>query len=618
MCGISGIVGDFFSTEQLEAMVYVQRHRGPDDFGIYINGDNTVGLGHNRLSIIDISSAGHQPMSSYDGRLWIVLNGEVYNYVELRAELSDYPFQSQSDTEVVLAAYERWGEKCVEYFIGMFAFAIWDERQKKLFCARDRLGIKPFYYVIDGRKFIFSSEIKALLSAGWPAKTNDRIIYDYLAYGMYEHTAETFFNGVYSLEPGHTLVWNGKQINIQTYWDLAYIIANQNEPNETPKDWCEELEALLTDSVRLRLRSDVPVGVHLSGGFDSSMLIAFLAELVNPRGIIEAFTAAYGDKSYDETEYAVEVVRSLKINMNFNKIDFDPAKFWEIAKYAQWHQEQPFGGVSTLSYWNMEKSAREKGIIVLLEGQGGDELFGGYTYYIADHASDLQSSGRHEELKSFVEKYSEIHGIKPDILWERIKKMQNASSMSYQDGSSYLRPECLTESFSSIGRGVAGFPTPSKSRFTNARFRDLRFTKLPRVLRFNDRMSMAFGCELRVPILDHRIVELSFKLPNTLLLEHGLPKWPLREIVKNRLPAEVRLAPKRAVVTPQREWFRSILRDEIKDRLGRSELVKRGYIKGDMAQNLFEEFCVNDSIDNSFFIWQWLNLDLWFEVFKPS
>lgn len=510
------------------------------------------------------------------------------------------------------------GAKCVERFNGMFAFAIWDERQKKLFCARDRLGIKPFYYAVDRGKFMFSSEIKALLSAGWPAKTNDLMIYDYLAYGMYEHTAETFFKGVYSLEPGHTLVWDGQQINIQAYWDLASIIANQQEPVEPPKDWCGELEALLTDSVRLRLRSDVPVGIHLSGGLDSSVLTAFLSEQVNSDNAVEAFTAIYGDDYYDETEHAAKVIQSLKIKVNFNNVKLDPASFWEIARTTQWYQEQPFGGVSTLSYLNMEKSAREKGIIVLLEGQGGDELFGGYAYYIADYASDMQSADRHKELKSFVEKYSKIHGIKPNIMWERINKMQNASGRSYQDGSSYLRPECLTESFCSIGRGAAGFPSPSKSRFTNARFRDLRFTKLPRVLRFNDRMSMAFGCELRVPILDHRIVELSFRLPDMLLFGQGLPKWPLRETVKNRLPTEVRLAPKRAVVTPQREWFRSILRDEIKDRLGRSELVKRGYIKGGMARESFEKFTADNSITNSFFIWQWLNLDLWFEVFKPS
>lgn len=616
MCGIAGIVGSGWSQAHLEAMVAVQHHRGPDDRGLYVSQDHRVGLGHNRLSIIDLSSAGRQPMSNHDGTVWIVFNGEIYNYLELRAQLKDYPYRSRTDTEVILAAYERWEEACVDQFIGMFAFAIWDERKQCLFCARDRIGIKPFYYAVEGKRIVFSSEIKGILATGWPAQVHDAVLYDYLARGLYDHTPETFFEGIYALEPGHILRWEGGRVTTRAYWDLAQFIREHSPPDEAPEDWRDELRALLTDAVRLRLRSDVPVGIHLTGGLDSSSVMALLGETMPEGGRMEAFTGVYGDSRYDETIHSAQVTRSLDVHLNACLLA--PDAFWDVAASTQWHQEQPFGGVATTVYWHMEKAAREKGVIVLLEGQGGDELFGGYAYYLPEHAADLRRAGRDRALTAFVSAYADAHGVARDVMGRRIRAMQHASDRRYQDGSAFLRPHCLTQAFHETAPPPPVFPEPSTSVFTNARFRDIRYTKLPRVLRFNDRMSMAFGCELREPILDHRIVEFSFKLPNSFMIRDGLSKWPLRQALKGRLPDPIRLAPKRAVVTPQREWFRGPFRLDIEQRLRQSHLVAEGYLDGERALQEFRAFCEDPSVNNSFFIWQWLNMDLWFETFHPS
>lgn len=269
-------------------------------------------------------------------------------------------------------------------------------------------------------------------------------------------------------------------------------------------------------------------------------------------------------------------------------------------------------------YWNMEFAAREKGTIVMLEGQGGDELFGGYDYYIGEYATDLKEAGKTQELEHFVSNYARTYKLETAQIWQRIHKIQQNAGRNYQDGSVFLRPECLTSDFRKIGRERVNFKQPSSSAFANARFRDIRYTKLPRVLRFNDRMSMAAGCELRVPILDHRIVEFSFKLPDHLLFKNGLAKWPLRQVIGSRLPDTVRLSPKRAVVTPQREWFRGSLRPEIEERLQNSELIKAGILDGKRVLSAFREYCEDETQDNSFFIWQWLNLELWIQTFRPA
>lgn len=617
MCGISGILGPGWEPSQLTAMIDSLAHRGPDDRGQLVDPAIGLGLGHNRLSILDLSPAGRQPMADASGALHIVFNGEIYNYRELRAELSDYPYRTQTDTEVILAAYRRWGESCVERFNGMFAFALWDGDRRQLFAARDRLGIKPFYFCRQDGCFFFASEIKALLAAGFPARMNREILRDYLLQGWYEHRPETFFEGIRALQPGHTLLYRDGEAHEAPYWELSRIAEESTETFDAGQEtWRERLAELLDDAVRLRLRSDVPVGMHLSGGLDSSALLATLDRLLPAESRLEAFTATFGDARYDEVIHSQKVTGSLDLQLHPAR--FHPDEFWATAERAQWHQEQPFGGVSTLGYWNLEKTARERGITVLLEGQGGDELFGGYAYYQADYVQDLLDTGRQEEVAPFLARCAERQDLSPQQLARNVERMRQSRGKIFQDGSSFLRTECLEEDFSRLGPASPELRLPQTSAFRRARVRDLRYTKLPRVLRFNDRMSMAFGRELRVPLLDHRLVELSFQLPDDLLLHDGHTKWPLRHALAGQLDDQIRLAPKRAVVTPQKEWFRGPLRREIAARLERSELTRLGILNRPRAMAAFDQFTHDPKIENAFYLWQWLNLDLWIETFRVS
>ena len=632
MCGISGILGSAIEPEQLASMVRVLGHRGPDDEGAWLGGDGpdgpSIALGHNRLSILDLSADGHQPMANHDGSLRLVLNGEIYNYLELRQQLSDYPYRSRTDTEVVLAAYERWGTDCLRRFNGMFALALWDDRRRRLFCARDRIGIKPFYYTHHGGRLLFASEIKALLAAGCPAELDSEVLHDYLVEGLYEHTPRTFFRHVQVLQPGHFLLADARGVEKHgveehgveehCYWSLPERVEALGEvaDGDAPADWRQQLGSLLDDSVRLRLRSDVPVGMHLSGGLDSSALLATLDHLMPPGSRFQAFTAVFGDPRYDEAIHADRVTRELSLDLE--RVPFDVADFWTVAQRAQWHQEQPFGGVSTLGYWNMEAMAQRRGITVLLEGQGGDELFGGYAYYLAERVEDLVAAERDDDACQLIRHSAQHLGVSKESLTAKVQRMRRSRGSLFQDGSSFLRTDCLSPDFvASAGTGHR-FELPKASHFRRARVRDLRYSKLPRVLRFNDRMSMAFGRELRVPLLDHRIVEYSFRLDDALLLHDGITKWPLRHILEGRLADDIRLAPKRAVVTPQKEWMRGPLRQEIRHRLEDSRLARRGILDRQRALAAFDDFCRDTTVENAFYLWQWLNVDLWLQTFDVS
>lgn len=603
-------------------MVRAQDHRGPDDHATWSDADGSgrgsVALGHNRLSIIDLSRAGRQPMANGDGSLRLVFNGEIYNYVELRRQLSDYPYRSQSDSEVVLAAYERWGTECLGHFNGMFAMALWDARRRRLFCARDRMGIKPFYYARQGERWLFASEIKALLAAGCPATLDRGVLHDYLVKGLYEHSQRTFFESIHALRPGHYLLATPDEVTEHCYWSLKERVEALGDVAEghSPDDWQGELRELLDDAVRLRLRSDVPVGMHLSGGLDSSALLSILDHLMPAGSRFQALTAVFGDDRYDEAIYADRVTRTLDLALD--RVPFHVADFWQVAQDAQRHQEQPFGGVSTLGYWNMEAVARERGITVLLEGQGGDELFGGYAYYLADRVEDLVVAGRGAAADTLVRASSRHLAVPEAQLAAKVERMRRARGSLFQDGSSFLRTDCLNPDFVAAGGTGHAFDLPETTRFRRARVRDLRYSKLPRVLRFNDRMSMARGRELRVPLLDHRVVEYSFRLDDELLMHNGVGKWPLRCVLEGRLADDIRLAPKRAVVTPQKEWMRGPLRQEIRHRLERSELARRGILDPSRALDAFDAFCRDTRIENAFYIWQWLNLDLWMETFEVS
>lgn len=570
MCGLSGIFGQQWQRSELECMVATQRHRGPDDNGTWIDPSGVAGLGHNRLSILDLSPAGHQPMSNSDGSLWIVLNGEIYNYLELREELNAYPFRSRTDTEVILAAYERWGEQCLDHFIGMFAFLIWDARARRLFAARDRFGVKPLYYHLrpDGTLLV-ASEIKALHAAGVAAAPDAGTWATYLAHGLYEHSEKTFWENVRSLPPGHRLVWENGRTQISCWYNLADRV--EHEPDRRPVEQVqEEYLSLLTESVRLRFRSDVPVGINLSGGLDSSTLLGLVQRVQGPASEVKAFTFTTGDPRYDETPW----VEQMLARTRHRSVDcrLSPEDVPALARSVQSHQDEPFGGLPTLAYARLFERARAEGTIVLLDGQGLDEQWAGYDYY--------QTPG-HNGSAALVQGTRE----RP------------------------VRPECLTPEFRSMAAEFTP-PRPFSDRVRDLQYRDIRYTKIPRALRFNDRVSMRASTELREPFLDHRLMELALRQPVERKIKDGTQKWLLRQIVRDLLPSGVAEAPKRPVQTPQREWLRGPLREWAGECI-QGALDGHGgeWLDAGAVRAAWKDYCEGQG-DNSFYVWQWINLGM--------
>ncbi|RJQ17641.1 asparagine synthase (glutamine-hydrolyzing) [Candidatus Woesearchaeota archaeon] len=611
MCGICGIIQldkQPVDESRLVQLRDAMLHRGPDDAGIYFDG--SVGLGHRRLSIIDLSKAGHQPMANQDRTVFVVFNGEIYNYIELKEELADYPYTSNTDTEVLLAAYERWGEQCVKKFIGMFAFALWDAKKKKLFCARDRIGIKPFYYHASKSAFLFASEIKALLEIGVPRMPNDKIIYDFLALGCYDHSEQTFFKDVLQLMPGHTLTVQKNKITLKQYWDVPV----QKESKISEEEAKATLKNLIYDAVKLRLRSDVPLAINLSGGLDSSALLCIANDLLHDRGELNTFTMCYDKKKYDEREFIKAFVKKVRCNPHY--ILTNPEDIFSSARTVTWYLEQPFGGVPTIAYWKMHQEIRKKGIIVLLEGQGVDETFGGYTYFYGSYFSDLLKQKKFVTLFSELKAYQSMNSLSLKEMVSFFKKVLKANrTMTTQDATSFIKLNCLADDFKKKFSPILQWKEPFSSAFSNRMYTDLKYTKIPRVLRFNDRISMSASTELRVPFLDHRIVEFAFQLPNALKIKHAQTKHLVREAMKGILPEEVRTRQKIAVVTPQQEWFKNELKSELERILSSKSFAERPYFNVAEVQKEFQKYYKSKDLPNSFFLWQWVNLELWMRIY---
>ena len=577
MCGISGIIGRNWKKKQLEKMIKVQSHRGPDDNGIYIDAENGVGLGHNRLSIIDLSSDGHQPMCNYNKKIWVVFNGEIYNYLELRSKLKNYPYKSNTDTEVILAAYEKWGENCVDHFIGMFSFAIWHKEKRKLFAARDRFGVKPFYYTsLPGGDIAFASEIKALHKIGVPREPDAIAWANYLTYGLYDCQARTFWENVTVLLPGQALCWQDGNLTIRKWYDLADL-AKIDLDHRAYYEVIDEYRSILEENVRLRFRSDVPVGINLSGGLDSSILLGLVDTIKENESDVSAFTFYTGHEKYDELPWVKKMLA--KTSHPHYSCLLEPNDVPDLAANIQFHEDEPFGGLPTLAYSKLFERANQLQIPVLLDGQGMDEQWAGYEYY-----------GRASNHSFPIPNRSEVGPV------------QGSRMPS-------VRPECLTKEFRDKAE-LFKPPSPFPDGLRNLQYRDTSFTKIPRALRFNDRISMMYSIELREPFLDHRLFELAFRQPPKFKIKNGTHKWLLRQIAIDLLPAGIIEAPKRPLQTPQREWLRNELKNWVNDCIEKALSVYGGsWLISNVVRNEWRKFQENDS-DNSFFIWQWINLGL--------
>jgi asparagine synthase (glutamine-hydrolysing) len=560
MCGIAGIIGDYKKT-QLEVMLTSQHHRGPDATGEYFDA-GFAALGHNRLAIIDLSAKSNQPFIDNLGRYVLVFNGEIYNYIEIKAELQNqYDFKTESDTEVLLAAFIIYGESCLEKFNGMFAFAIWDHQEKKLFAARDRFGVKPFYYTSFDNTFYFSSEIKALHVIGILKEPNEKVWASYFAFGSYGMPHETFWSAITQLPGGHFLEYNNK-LTVKKWYCFEEEVAKRPK-NLTFEQAKEQYVTLLKDSINLRFRADVPVGFNVSGGLDSSVLLA-LVNLQEDNSRINAYTFYTNNSDYDELPWVEKMIE--KTNNPLSKVLLQANEIPTLAEKLSCQQDEPFGGIPTLAYAKIFEQARKDKVLVLLDGQGMDEQWAGYDYYTQNNDATIQ-------------------GV--------------------QD--SPYKTKMLSDSFLAKAEKPS-YPKPFEDEVLNKQYRDLFYTKIPRALRFNDRISMAFSTELREPFLDYRLVEFAFSLPLDFKIRDGISKFILREIASEYLADDLVFAPKRPLQTPQREW----LSKDLKEWVGQCfEVLERSvysdWFNKEVLENELKKY-FEGNIQSSFHIWQCISL----------
>jgi asparagine synthase (glutamine-hydrolysing) len=634
MCGIAGIYSfkEKLNLDGIKRMTDSLRHRGPDDEGfLAVNsvtrevypligrGSGVEGnriesfdkpadlfLGHRRLSIIDLSAAGHQPMCNEEGSIWVVYNGEIYNYLEVRRELEllGHLFKSKTDTEVILQAYEEWGTDCLNRFNGMWSFCIWDSGKRQIFCSRDRMGVKPFYYTFNGKRFAFASEIKALLALDdMTPEPNDQIVADYLFSGLQDHTSETFFKDIYQLRPAEYLLLNGQRLILQSYWDI--------EPKEIhfpeDEDYTQRFRELFEDSIRLRLRSDVPMGSCLSGGLDSSTIVClanrlmFDGEMIDPKLVgkqQKTFSSCFESPGCDERPFIEIVLEQTGAERNY--VFPKGERLLQDLSTLVWYQDEPFGSTSIYAQWEVMRLAKERGVTVLLDGQGGDELLGGYLpsfYYLF---------------------YDLLRGLKWRYLIKEIWGFGNnhtawiASRFRNRMGK---KIDWAEEAFRR--RFLRSFPVPLKceNKLNNYLYHCLRFTTLPRLLHYEDRNSMAFSIEARLPFLDFRLVEYIFSLPAEQKVRGGVTKILLRDTMKGILPEPIRNRhDKMGFATPEDIWFRAALRETINRIITSKSFRQRGYFAADRVKGIFEDYCKGERNINSA-IWNWVNLELWLRRF---
>jgi asparagine synthase (glutamine-hydrolysing) len=625
MCGIVGKATfnhKTVSAEAISAMNKVIAHRGPDDSGVYISPEATVGLGHQRLSIIDLSPLGHQPMRYLD-RYEIVFNGEIYNFQEKREELiqKGYSFVSHSDTEVILALYAEYGEKCVDHLRGMFAFVIYDEQNHTLFCARDRVGKKPFKYYLDNEVFIFGSELKAILTQPEYVREPDyEAIHHYLTL-QYVPAPLTGFKGIRKLKPAHTLTINLKtgKTEEKRYWQLSYGTKLRLSEDE----WKKQIIAKLDESVKLRMLADVPLGAFLSGGIDSSAIVAMMSR--HSTTPVKTFSIGFKEAKYNELPYARMVAE--KFQTDHTEFIIEPHAI-ELLPMLVRQYEEPFADSSALPTYMVSKLTREH-VTVALNGDGGDENFAGYSRYSAFRVSlwteylgyltllimpfalffsTVFKTNFFERLHRFIKTLNQNYS--------RRYMMYTAYFTTPQKNSLYT-PEFKQKAFGDTNILISHFfrKSGSKNRTEQAVYADF-MTYLPDDLLVKvDTASMAVSLEGRSPFLDHEFLELTAKIPFSLKLK-GLDnkKYILKEALRGIVPDEVMFRPKMGFGIPIDEWFRGELKEYVYEKLLGEKALSRGLFKEDSIRGFLNEH-VETGINHAPRLWALLTLELWFEEY---
>lgn len=629
MCGFAGIIDPTRAEEELRArtvaMLESMRHRGPDGDGLFLAPKAGLSLGHRRLAIID-PGHGHQPMSTPDGHLTVIFNGAIYNYLELRRELigRGHSIASYSDTEVLLFAYREWGERCVDRFLGMFSFAIWDQQNQTLFCARDRVGIKPFYLFFDGRMLLIASEIKGLLASGLiQAEANPDGLQDYLTF-QFCLGEKTMFKGVRKLEPGHSLtvhVRRGKvTLTGKQYWDVDYEIDDAHD-----EAWfVDRLAGLIEDATRIHLRSDVPLGAHLSGGLDSSAVVCLAADALKGERL-KTFTGAFAEgPEYDETAYA-------KLVAEFSGTDYEEIYIQgddlpDLLPKLMYFMDEPQAGPGLIPQYYVSKLAAEK-VKVVLGGQGGDELFIGYARYLVGYLEQCLSGAIFETshqapyavtLESIVPTLPLLRSYVPMLqeLWrDGLFEPPEKRYFKLID-----RGEGMARLFQSAVWETGYSPFAAFNQIFNRRdlhslinrmtYFDLKGS-LPALLHVEDRTSMAVSIESRVPLLDHRIIEFMAKIPPNIKFAGGRMKHLFKESVRHWIPAQVfERKDKMGFPTPITRWVKGVANEFVRETLLSGQARARGlYNMAEMERLLAGER------EFGRVIWGLLCLELWHRVF---
>lgn len=597
MCGICGFVSKRCITEgQLNAMNDTMYHRGPNDSGAEIfagSGGYYVGLAQRRLSIMDLSMLGHQPMHSGNGRLVISYNGEIYNFLELREELKDYPFQSQCDTEVILAAYLKWGISCVDRFQGMFAIALYDKETKGLYLVRDRIGKKPLYYWLDGENIVFASELKPIMNyPDFPRAIRKDVVKRYL-YQQCVNEPDAVFENVYKVEPGQIAEFHCGELKKWKYWDIAKIYhQKKQEKVGSYEEAKEELKSILKDSVKKRMIADVPVGAFLSGGYDSSLVTAIAQEMsAEP---VKTYSIGFHEERYNEAKYAKEVADYL--GTDHTELYIDEKAMFDLVESIPRYYDEPFADSSQIPSMLVAGLAAKE-VTVVLSGDGGDEFFCGYNIY--DNVAQAQKL---DALGRLTYGVCNLPGFRQIGLLEKLPfRVQVVAGNCHPEtktqlgGSSYLRviDKMIPEGIAKGGTPIK-FPIESKYQEANWQARRMLLdeeTYLPGdILCKVDRASMKYSIEARCPILDVNVMEYSYRLPHQYKYANGVKKRILKDIAYDYIPKKLLDRPKVGFGVPLDQWMRGLLKEQLIQMCNVDYLRRQGIFDADYVHHFMHEY----------------------------
>ena len=632
MCGICGKISLNSTVDEalIRKMCSVLEHRGPDDEGVYINGVKgeglrvNAGLGHKRLAIIDLSPAGHQPMSNEDGSVWIVLNGEIYNFLELREglEKKGHRFKSRTDTEVVLHLYEEKGAECVKDLRGMFAFAIWDQRKELLFAARDRIGKKPFYYWHKNQALIFGSEIKAILQDPEISREVNRpSITDYLSYG-YTPTPETMFKNIMKLPPAHFMVYEKGKMSIEKYWELDFL----KKIKLSEQEYCQRSLDLLEECTKIRLISDVPLGAFLSGGIDSSAVVYMMSKLSSKP--VKTFSIGFDEEKYSELKYAKIIADRFKTE--HHEYIVKPNAI-ELLPKLVWHYNEPYADSSALPSYYVAKMTRQE-VTVALNGDGGDEDFGGYERFMAARYAELINKTPFPFKKRIID--SIIKRIPESLEFKdfktRLRRFLVMSSKPYRERhynwvtifrdnekenlftGEFNKEIASRDSFSYLDKVFN--ECSSEDVVDKVMYADIKTNLLDDLLVKMDIACMANSLEGRSPFLDHRMMEFCATMPSNMKIKGTKLKYIIKKALSGVLPKEILKRGKMGFGVPLDAWFRKELKEYSCDILMNDKSINRGYFKRENVKKLLDEHTAGKA-NNGARIWSLLFLELWHREF---